>query len=88
MSKSTPLIFEIRKKNAGYARRMDKGSPLAAIKLGCLECCGDNREEVKNCISYRCVFWSYRFGKGFEEKPKGVYPTLPAKKKGNPNFGK
>lgn len=38
-------------------------SPLKAIRAFCLDCCGDNREEVANCLSPKCPLFEFRFGK-------------------------
>ena len=37
-----------------------------SIKKYCLECCGGNREEIKNCVSVNCSLYEYRQG----ETPK------------------
>lgn len=77
-----PLIFEIRHKYSGQARRADTGSPRAAIRLGCLECMGGSRAKVTNCKSFKCTYWELRHGRGREKRPEGTYPDLPAPRKG------
>lgn len=37
-----------------------------AIRLKCLECCGDCRKMVKECTATYCPLWRYRMG--HEEK--------------------
>lgn len=43
---------------------------LKAIRLYCLECCGNQKEEVKKCEIKDCKLWQYRFGKITKEKKK------------------
>ena len=38
-------------------------SPLMAIKVFCLECCGYERIEVKSCSALQCPLFEFRFGK-------------------------
>ena len=38
-------------------------SPLKAIRLFCLQCVGEQTEEVKACTSHLCPLYPYRFGK-------------------------
>lgn len=38
-------------------------SPLKAIKLFCLECCGYQRDEVKSCTASACPLYCFRDGK-------------------------
>ena len=38
-------------------------SPAKAIRAFCLECCGGNSNEVRNCTSERCPLKPFRFGK-------------------------
>jgi hypothetical protein len=35
-------------------------SRAAAIKLFCLECVGDDRNEVRNCTSTNCALYRFR----------------------------
>lgn len=86
MSKSTPLMFEVRKKFPGKARKADKGNPRAGIELECICCMGGERKAVIACTNYICGIWPWRKGTGFEQRPKETYPPLPKKKKGNPNL--
>ncbi len=37
-----------------------KGSRKAAIELKCLDCCGGERLEVKNCVAIGCPLWPVR----------------------------
>lgn len=34
-----------------------------AIRLKCLDCCGDSSKEVLKCASVNCPLWRYRRGK-------------------------
>lgn len=38
-------------------------SPYKIMRLKCLECCCDSKEEVKLCTSEDCPLHPYRFGK-------------------------
>lgn len=38
-------------------------SPIKAIKEKCLDCCCDQREEVKLCPAKDCPLWPFRLGK-------------------------
>lgn len=38
-------------------------SPLKAIRLFCVECCGGSSNEVKLCPSEKCALHNFRFGK-------------------------
>ena len=37
-----------------------RGSMRQAIKAHCLECCGWQRNEVRDCTSIACPLWDYR----------------------------
>jgi len=37
-------------------------SPLKSIRRHCLDCCGGSRKMVKNCTSFSCPLWYFRFG--------------------------
>lgn len=43
-------------------KRSKYGSPFKAIRRHCVECSGDNEQEVKHCPSSTCLLWAYRFG--------------------------
>lgn len=38
-------------------------SPVKAIRAFCLDCCGSNSNEVKNCTSRTCQLKPFRLGK-------------------------
>lgn len=38
-------------------------SPLKAIRLFCLDCCGGSSNEVKLCTAPKCALYPFRFGK-------------------------
>jgi hypothetical protein len=38
-------------------------TPLKAMRVYCIDCCGGSRNEVKLCPSKDCSLWPYRFGK-------------------------
>ena len=37
-------------------------NPLRAIRLKCLDCCGNQSAEVRECPVYLCPLWPYRMG--------------------------
>jgi len=42
------------------AERALGGSMKSSIKLNCIQCCGGERTEVRNCEVFSCSFWSFR----------------------------
>lgn len=38
-------------------------TPIKAIRAKCLDCCCDQREEVKLCPAKDCPLWPFRMGK-------------------------
>ncbi len=38
-------------------------SPLKAIRLFCLDCCGGSSNDVKFCTAPKCALYPFRFGK-------------------------
>lgn len=38
-------------------------NPLKAIRLKCLDCCGDSYKEVELCPVSQCNLYPFRFGK-------------------------
>lgn len=42
----------------------DAGLPLRlakdAIRARCLDCCGNDRSEVRKCVSVECALWPFR----------------------------
>lgn len=44
-----------------------------AIRLKCLDCCGDSTKEVLQCTSIECPLWRYRRGK--EERDELYYSS-------------
>ena len=37
-------------------------TPMSAIRLRCMECCGNSHETVRECTDWACPLWSYRSG--------------------------
>ena len=35
---------------------------LALVRAFCIQCCGDNVQEVKHCTARACPLWPYRMG--------------------------
>jgi len=50
--------------------RQVKLTPLAAIKLHCLECVGWSPKEVDSCVDHHCP--NYHFRKGTNPSRKGI----------------
>ena len=46
-------------------------TPLKAIRAKCLDCCADNKLEVRNCHIDDCTLWPYRFGRNPNRKGIG-----------------
>lgn len=46
----------------------------SAIRLKCLDCCGNQRNEVRACGAVNCPLWPYRFGTGWHD-PK-IHPNF------------
>ena len=38
-------------------------TPIKAIRAKCLDCCCNQREEVKMCPAKGCPLWSFKLGK-------------------------
>lgn len=47
-----------------------KLTPVKAIRAKCLDCCCDQRDEVKLCPVKTCPLWAYRLGKNPNRKCK------------------
>ena len=45
-------------------------SPLKAIRAKCLDCCCDQRDEVKLCPATKCPLWEFRLGKNPNRKSR------------------
>lgn len=61
--------------------RFSKGhlTPLRAVRLKCLDCCGDSSKEVEACSAVSCPLWWYRKSPSSLDAPKArkqsKYPT-------------
>lgn len=40
-----------------------RATPSKAIRLKCLDCCGDQVSEVRDCTIKSCPLWRYRMGR-------------------------
>lgn len=38
-------------------------TPIKSIRMKCLDCCGDQKAEVRLCPAKDCALWHYRMGK-------------------------
>jgi hypothetical protein len=45
-----------------------------AIKLRCLDCCGNQRSEVVKCTAIKCSLWPYRIG-SYQRPPQKEWKT-------------
>ena len=43
-------------------------TPIKSIRKKCLECCCDQRKEVRECLINWCAIWPYRLGKRPDEE--------------------
>lgn len=48
----------------------DISTPIKAIQVFCVECCGGNKTYVKECPSSRCALHDYRLGKNPNRKTR------------------
>ena len=48
----------------------DITSPMKAIRAKCLDCCCDQREEVKLCPATTCPLYPFRLGKNPNRKAR------------------
>lgn len=46
----------------------DISTPIKAIQIFCIECCGGNKSYVKECTSTKCCLYDYRLGKNPNRK--------------------
>ena len=37
-----------------------------AIRMKCLDCCGNQPGAVRDCEAFECPLWSYRMGRSFD----------------------
>lgn len=42
---------------------MERINRSKAIRMKCLDCCGDNMAEVRKCPATHCPLWRFRMGK-------------------------
>lgn len=45
-------------------------TPVKAIRKKCLDCSGDSRKEVRECVVLDCPLYPFRMGKNPNCKPK------------------
>jgi hypothetical protein len=48
-----------------------KVTRASAIRLRCLECCGNQRAEVRECPDRQCPLWGYRLGGAWQDPLDG-----------------
>lgn len=48
----------------------DISTPIKAIQVFCIECCGGNKQYVKECTSTRCALYDYRLGQNPNRKTR------------------
>lgn len=42
---------------------MERLSRSKAIRMKCMDCCCDNKSEIRNCPATNCPLWRFRMGK-------------------------
>jgi hypothetical protein len=52
-------------------------TPLRAVRLHCVECCGGSSNEVRHCSATSCPLWPFRFGRRPNAEEKAVVAELP-----------
>lgn len=52
----------MQRKKENNSDNYKKISPMKAIRLKCIDCCGGILIEVKACSSLKCPLWKYRLG--------------------------
>ena len=54
--------------------RFSKGhlTPLRAVRLKCLDCCGDSSKEVEACSAVSCPLWWYRKSPSSLDAPEAI----------------
>lgn len=65
-------------------KKMNKITPLKAIRKHCLECQGGSCKSVRQCENTECRFWIYRMGHNPARKGIGGCPNM-SKKEENGN---
>jgi hypothetical protein len=55
-------------------------SPVKAIKKHCLDCSGNSKKEVRECIIQDCPLYPFRLGKNPNRKLKGKSVSTIVKK--------
>ena len=67
---------ELRLKYPRLGLKADYGnSPIAAIKLKCLDCACLDRKAISSCQIYICSLWRYRPSADSRIIPEGYIPT-------------
>jgi len=61
----------------------DRISRGKAMRIKCLDCCGDSANEVRLCVAVDCALWPFRLGKSPWRSPM----SAEAKAKLAANFG-
>jgi hypothetical protein len=52
-------------------------TPLRAVRLHCVECCGGSSNEVRHCSATSCPLWPCRFGRRPNAEEKAVVAEMP-----------
>ena len=51
---------------------MERLSRTKAIRMKCLDCCGDQLAEVRKCPATNCPLWRYRMGREENDELKPI----------------
>lgn len=55
---------------------MERTSRSKAIRLKCLDCCCDNKTEIRKCPATNCPLWRYRMGKEIKDETSENFSTF------------
>jgi hypothetical protein len=58
------------------ADKQPRVTRFRAIRLKCLDCCGNQQGEVSACAAHSCPLWPLRAGKGYEKMPQGDWDAV------------
>ena len=71
----------MKKERATVVRKLDeyfgqRVTSSSAIRLKCVDCCGNQQAEVRRCPAHECPLWPYRMGGGYERPPGADHERL------------
>ena len=81
MSKKSTRTEVVRNPSKYHGQEITRQS---AIRLRCLDCRGEDGQQVKLCHTYKCPLWGYRMGRGWIAPPLFPHWWENAIRDGNP----